>query len=324
MLLATTCFVRAQQPFTLTSAYANVYFNDGNGVVYDSKNGANNGFSGGSLVGGAANGTALVNPLGPSGGGVLVSGSSYSYSSSASSPSPSATALVTYFPAIFYGSNIVNQQTLVPQGTLLSLNNTGSSVVELRLDWTANYNVTAPCTLYVFNQVDFSGKLTTINDFAAVASSESYVVNGGTPDIATCAAGGSYTSYPPALDPSALFYDFGTGYAGGSYNALPYVQGSPSTYSLSSGNSVTINGFIDLLVDPGSAVVKVVAVPPSSIRVNGTNVIVSWPPNGVPYTVQTNSDLRTTNWGNYGNPIIDVGFTNSSRNGNMFYRLSFP
>jgi len=318
---ASAHFVNAQ--FVLQSDYVNVYFNDGNGVTYDSKNGLSGAFSGGLLVGGAANGTALVTPLGPSAGGVSVGGS-YAYSSVASSPSPSAVALVSYEAAQpFNGSNNVNQITLSPNGTALSLNNNGTAVAELRIDWTATYTVSTAVSMSFFNLVDFDVNLPTTSDFAAVASSDTYTINGGSANTASIAAGGIYVTYPSILDPSALFFYFGTGVSG-HFHGDPNGLGTPNYASLNLGDTVTLTGFIDLFVDPGTAQVIVVPVPPLSIAKLGDKVIVSWPTTGMSYSLQTNSDLFTSNWIKYNDTIIDNSVTNSLPNGNLFYRLSLP
>lgn len=319
--LASAHFVNAQ--FVLQSDYVNVYFNDGNGVTYDSKNGLSGPFSGGPLVGGAANGTALVTPLGPSAGGVSVPGS-YAYSSAVSSPSASAVALVSYEAAHpFNGSNNVNQTTLSPLGTALSLNNNGTAVAELRIDWTATYTISSATSLSFFNLVDFDGDLLTTSDFAAVASSDTYKINGGSANTASIGAGGVYVTYPSILDPSALFFDYGTGVPG-HYHANPNGQGTPNYASLNLGDTVTLTGFIDVFVDPGTAQVNVVPVPPLSITPLGNQVIVSWPSTGMSFSLQTNSDLRTSNWVKYDDTIIDNSVTNSVLDGNLFYRLAFP
>src|ERR1035437_922192 len=82
--LASAQFVNAQ--FVLQSAYVNVYFDDGAGVTYDSKLGPSGLFSGGPLVGGAANGVALVTPLGPSAGGGGAVRGIYAYNNAVSDP----------------------------------------------------------------------------------------------------------------------------------------------------------------------------------------------------------------------------------------------
>jgi hypothetical protein len=174
-----------------------------------------------------------------------------------------------------------------------------------------------------FNLVDFDGNLPTTSDFAAVASSDTYTINGGPGNTASIAAGGSYVTYPSILDPSALFFDFGTGVPG-HFHGDPNGLGTPNYASLNLGDTVTLTGFIDLFVDPGTAQVTVVPVPPLSITKLGDKVIVSWPTTGMSYSLQTNSDLRTSNWIKYNDTIIDNSVTNSLLNGNLFYRLSLP
>ena len=65
-------------------------------------------------------------------------------------------------------------------------------------------------------------------------------------------------------------------------------------------------------------------VPNLVIAVASTNLVVSWPATGS-YTLQTNADLTTTNWGDYGGTINSGGGTNSAAftpsPGSLFFRL---
>jgi len=52
--------------------------------------------------------------------------------------------------------------------------------------------------------------------------------------------------------------------------------------------------------------------------------IVSWPSSVTGWTLQTNSNLNTTNWGNYLGAIVNNTLTNAPPKGNLFVRLYQP
>ena len=69
----------------------------------------------------------------------------------------------------------------------------------------------------------------------------------------------------------------------------------------------------------------VAPTPPLTIVLADPNtVVVSWPDVAI-YTVQTNSDLMTTNWDSYGGTVTTSNGTNSVTvsppTGNLFFRL---
>jgi len=71
--------------------------------------------------------------------------------------------------------------------------------------------------------------------------------------------------------------------------------------------------------------VDAVAQPPLlTITYSANQAIVWWPPSVTGWTLQTNSDLTTTNWGNYLGTIVNNTVTNSPPTGNLFFRLTQP
>jgi hypothetical protein len=71
---------------------------------------------------------------------------------------------------------------------------------------------------------------------------------------------------------------------------------------------------------------RIAAVPNLTVVLTATNsVVVSWPNLGS-YTLQSNSDLTTTNWAGYGGAVSTVNGTNSVTlsppSGNLFFRLT--
>ena len=67
---------------------------------------------------------------------------------------------------------------------------------------------------------------------------------------------------------------------------------------------------------------------PTIAVVSPNTVGLFWPDNGHSYLLQTNGDLTTTNWGNYGSAVNLANGTNqviiSAPTGNTFYRLINP
>jgi hypothetical protein len=65
------------------------------------------------------------------------------------------------------------------------------------------------------------------------------------------------------------------------------------------------------------------SLPPPQLTINlsGNNLIVSWPFSVAGFALQTNSNLGTTNWGDYGGAVINNSVTNSLPTGNLFFRL---
>lgn len=61
--------------------------------------------------------------------------------------------------------------------------------------------------------------------------------------------------------------------------------------------------------------------PQLKINVSGNNLILSWPSFATGYVLQTNGDLGTTNWANFGNGAYNGSVTSSLPAVNLFYRL---
>jgi hypothetical protein len=67
--------------------------------------------------------------------------------------------------------------------------------------------------------------------------------------------------------------------------------------------------------------VQTPGTPLLSIAYVGNQAVVSWPPLVVGWTLQTNSNLGSTNWGNYLGSIINNSITNAPPSGTLFFRL---
>ena len=95
---------------------------------------------------------------------------------------------------------------------------------------------------------------------------------------------------------------------------------------ISGTNSITFN---PLVMNSGSppappTLSLLLADPPENPTVLDT-VVVSWPSAATGYTLQTNSDLRTTNWGDYTGSVTNNGVVNSvslsKSTDSLFFRL---
>jgi hypothetical protein len=67
--------------------------------------------------------------------------------------------------------------------------------------------------------------------------------------------------------------------------------------------------------------VQTPGAPLLTITFSGDQAIVSWPASAAGWTLQTNGNLTTPHWANYGGPIVNNSVTNSPPRGNLFFRL---
>ena len=74
-------------------------------------------------------------------------------------------------------------------------------------------------------------------------------------------------------------------------------------------------------VSNAGTVFRLSLAPQLKINVSGNNLILSWPSYATGYVLQTNGDLGTTNWANFGNGADNNSVTSSLPAENLFYRL---
>ena len=81
--------------------------------------------------------------------------------------------------------------------------------------------------------------------------------------------------------------------------------------------------FTEFPTDLGTSkqVTAVTGAPVLTITRTGNKSVVSWSANASGWTLQTNVNLATTNWGNYLGPIVNNTITNTPPPSNLFYRL---
>jgi hypothetical protein len=241
LLLASVRFAQAQYTLVPSSDYVNVYFNDGFTTYAGTTDPTPN----------TANGTGT--PLSP-----------YSWLLSSVTPGPvptgsyntgsmitaNATAQISYQQAsLFAGSNSVSQSGVSPVGTSMQLVNTGAGVAELRVDWTAMYTYTGPTTQTPdFLQLNISGA---VNNYTIVAGEENFQVNAGPTLNAGIPIGGDFvtpSSYPGGVNTLANFWGYASPTT--SFSAAP--SGFAGAQSINNGDTLTVTGFLDMIVDPGS------------------------------------------------------------------------
>jgi hypothetical protein len=70
--------------------------------------------------------------------------------------------------------------------------------------------------------------------------------------------------------------------------------------------------------------VQTPGVPLLTITYANNQAVVSWPSSATGWTLQTNGNLKTGAWGNYGGAILNNSVTNSPPRGNLFFRLIQP
>lgn len=108
---------------------------------------------------------------------------------------------------------------------------------------------------------------------------------------------------------------------------MPFVG---EQVTLLSGTSTYLgNGIWDSVPTLGvgqAAFLNVMAAPPPWLSINCTNnqVTVSWPLSPSSWTLQTNNNLDTGQWGDYAGAVVNNTVTNSQPIENLFFRLSYP
>ena len=89
---------------------------------------------------------------------------------------------------------------------------------------------------------------------------------------------------------------------------------------------MTVNGFGNSSYSLTGGFLAIYAVqtpgaPLLTITYNNNQAVVSWPLSVTGWTLQTNRNLASTNWGNYLGAIVNNRITNAPPKGNLFFRL---
>ena len=107
--------------------------------------------------------------------------------------------------------------------------------------------------------------------------------------------------------------------AGGQYS-LSGTIGQPDASGAMSGGGYSVTGGFWSLIN----VVQTPGAPLLTITYAGNQAIISWPVSVTGYTLQTNNNLTTGNWGNYAGSVVNNSATNAPPKGNVFFRLMHP
>jgi hypothetical protein len=102
---------------------------------------------------------------------------------------------------------------------------------------------------------------------------------------------------------------------GGVYSVSGTIGQPDASTAMSGGQYSVTGGFWSLYAvqTPGAPLLTITHV--------GNQAIVSWDSSAIGWTLQTNNNLSTGTWGNYGGAIVNNSATNSPPTGNMFFRL---
>ena len=119
--------------------------------------------------------------------------------------------------------------------------------------------------------------------------------------------------------------DGGGGTSTNGQYSLSGTIGQPDAGATMSGGNFSVDGGFWAF----AAVVQTSGAPLLTITVTGPNtVVVSWPAPSTGFVLQTNSNLATTNWGNFSGTIFDLGgnrnVTNKPPTENLYFRLKHP
>ena len=175
---------------------------------------------------------------------------------------------------------------------------------------------------------------TNANGCTNLHSFSAYAGNGESPYAALVLSGSTLYGMTPAGSPIGLSLMFRENINGTGYTNLHSFAGYPSDgaappgsltldgstlYGMTQYGGTTNDGVVFALSDSPPE-------PPTSLTIIYTNnqAIVSWPSSVSGWTLQTNHDLTTGSWNNYGGPVIGKTVTNSPTKGDLFFRLWSP
>ena len=108
----------------------------------------------------------------------------------------------------------------------------------------------------------------------------------------------------------------GGGTSTGATYSVSGTIGQPDASGAMTGGKYSLTGgfwAIYAVQTPGAPVLTITHV--------GNKAIVSWDPTATGWTLQTNVNLATTNWGDYLGTIVNNSVTNSPPPMNLFFRL---
>jgi len=102
---------------------------------------------------------------------------------------------------------------------------------------------------------------------------------------------------------------------GGVYSVSGTIGQHDAGGPLAGGSYSLYGGFWSLFA------VQTPGAPLLTITYAANQAVVSWSPSATGWTLQTNSNLATTNWGNYLGTVVNNTVTNAPPKGSLFFRL---
>jgi hypothetical protein len=104
----------------------------------------------------------------------------------------------------------------------------------------------------------------------------------------------------------------------GRYSLSGTVGQHDASGAISGGSYFLTSGYWALFA------VQTPGAPLLTITYAGNQAVVSWASSVTGWTLQTNNNLATGNWGGYTGPVSNNTVTNSPPTGNLFFRLIHP
>jgi hypothetical protein len=225
-------------------------------------------------------------------------------------------------------------------GLTLFLSNPASTPYEIRLDWGAIYYYSATGPMVTVGdpnsplQATVSGTLVSSISYYALAGGETIQnLTSGNTTTATFGAGGSpgdhFTLATSPLNTAAgVFWNGAVGPNNGAnaYINQPTAPFSGGGVAVNPSDGVYVQGFLELVVDPGTITVQLQSLlPPPNLGIGTYSNLpaVFYPSNpGTNYILQTTSSLTGSNWVTVSNGIPISGYIIPNPTSPAFFRLN--
>jgi formylglycine-generating enzyme required for sulfatase activity len=216
-------------------------------------------------------------------------------------------------------------------GTSIDLVNTGPGAAEVRMDWIAHYknNSGQIFPLSTIMNVFVNG---TLGTYTAVASAETWqLAPGGNPVTYTASLpiGGDWSSpagYPSGvnpLNPNGAFWGYDIT---SPFQQYVFASAPPYGVGMAKGDSLTVTGYLDLIIDPGSAHIEIMGKPSLAMTKVDALPVLTWPAEPTNYILESTADLANGPWVPNTSPFTTANGTNSitisPAVSSRFYRLS--
>ncbi len=227
------------------------------------------------------------------------------------------------------GANPTGDSSSGVSDLTLYLNNPDPAADEVRFDWIANYTYsgTSPTTLGSPSSPLFvitSGYLSSSGSYYALAGGET-LTDGASSTTATIGAGTSpgdgFTTAGLGSGPWNGALASGTTY----YINTPSAPFSPGGLTVNHGDIVAVQGYLDLVVDPGYIQVQLMLIPPPLLGITTYSnfPVVFFPTTpGTNFILQTTTNLSTGNWVPVTNGIPISGFIITNSTSPAFFQLN--